>query len=234
MWVGSSDTSAVCAVRSKYRIRSANVAGVKAHTQLDRKAALDGRVRRGARSRQTIVAALLDLVGGGSLQPTAQQVADRAGVGIRTVFRHFSEMDRLHQSMAERLEGEARPLLAGAQRVGSLEDRARGLVRQRATFFERIAPYKRSANLLRWRSRFLQDRHLNMLRGLRADLLQWLPELEDGPADLAEAVDLATSFEAWDRLRSDRQLSVKLAVAVLERMTVALLRDGRRKSRARR
>ena len=48
--------------------------------------ALDGRVRRGARNRQTIVDALLDLVGSGILRPTAQQVADRAGVGIRTVF----------------------------------------------------------------------------------------------------------------------------------------------------
>lgn len=207
---------------------------MKARAKLDLTSALDGRVRRGARSRQTIVEALLELVGGGSLQPTAQQVADRAGVGIRTVFRHFSEMESLHQSMAVRLEGEVRPLLAAAPPDGSLEERTRGLVRQRATFFERIAPYKRSANLLRWRSRFLQERHLYLLRGLRADLLQWLPELEGAPEDLVEAVDLATSFEAWDRLRGDRHLSVKVAIAAMERTVRALLHDGRRRNRAQR
>ena len=206
---------------------------MKSPGNLDRAPALDGRVRRGARSRQTIVDALLDLIGSGVLQPTAQQVADRARVGIRTVFRHFSEMESLYQAMGARLEGEARPLLVGAPQGGNWEDRARGLVRQRATFFERIGPYKRAANLLRWRSRFLRDRHQNLLRALRGDLLQWLPELAGAPADVVEGIDLATSFEAWDCLRSDRQLSQKLAIAVMERSVIALVRDGRRQDRTR-
>ena len=56
-------------------------------------------MQRGERSRQRIVAALFDLVGAGVLQPTAQQVAARAGVGMRTVFRHFSEMETLYAAM---------------------------------------------------------------------------------------------------------------------------------------
>ena len=56
---------------------------------------VDGRVQRSQRSRQAMVQALFDLVGSGVLQPTAQQVARRAKVGIRTVFRHFSDMDSL-------------------------------------------------------------------------------------------------------------------------------------------
>jgi len=72
------------------------------------------------------------------------------------------------------------------------------------------------------------------LWGLRTDLLQWLPELDGAPADLAEAVDLATSFEAWDRLRGDRQLSVKVAVAVMDRMVLALVPDSGHKKRIRR
>ena len=55
----------------------------------------DGRALRSERSRRPIVEALFALVGEGVLQPTAQQVADRAGVGIRTVFRHFEDMDAL-------------------------------------------------------------------------------------------------------------------------------------------
>ena len=82
--------------------------------------ALDGRFRRGERSRQAIVAALVELVGRGILQPTAQQVADQAGVGIRSVFRHFSEMESLYAAMDARLEGDAVPILRGGSRTGAM------------------------------------------------------------------------------------------------------------------
>jgi hypothetical protein len=98
-------------------------------------------------------------------------------------------------------------------------------VRQRALLFERIAPYKRSANLQRWRSRFLQGRHHALQTELRADLLRWLPELKDAPEAVVEAIDLMTSFEAWDRLRVDRRLGPKTAAAVVERTVDTLVRS---------
>jgi AcrR family transcriptional regulator len=57
-----------------------------------------------------MVQALIDLVGEGVLQPTAQQVAARAKVGIRTVFRHFSDMDSLFAEIDERVRAQALPL----------------------------------------------------------------------------------------------------------------------------
>lgn len=185
----------------------------------------DGRVRRGERSREAIVAALMELVGGGVLQPTVQQVAERAGVGVRSVFRHFSEMETLHRAMDARLEAEVRPLLTAGERGGTLAERVAALVRQRATFFERIAPYKRSGNLVRWRSTFLQERHLYIQRLMRADLLRWFPELGEAPSATIEALDLVTSFESWERLRFDRQLGAKAAMAVVEAAVLALLHE---------
>src|SRR5215470_566403 len=105
--------------------------------------ASDGRVRRGQRSGQAIVEALVGLIGDGILQPTAQQVAERAGVGIRTVFRRFSDMESLFAEMGARVQTDALPLLFEAPPCGNLDERARGLVARRITFFERIAPYKR-------------------------------------------------------------------------------------------
>ena len=55
----------------------------------------DGRRLRSERSRQAIIDAMLKLVEEGVLVPTAQQVSERAGVGIRSVFRHFSDMESL-------------------------------------------------------------------------------------------------------------------------------------------
>ena len=193
------------------------------------RSAVDGRVRRGVRSREAIVAALMELVGGGILQPTVQQVADRAGVGVRSVFRHFSEMETLHRAMDARLEVEARPLMIAADRSGTMAERVAALVRQRAAFFERIAPFKRSANLVRLRSTFLEERHRDLQRRLRADLSRWLPELAAAPAPVVEAIDLTTSFEAWDRMRSDQKLGPKAAGAAIETTILALLRNSGRK-----
>ena len=183
----------------------------------------DGRVRRGERNRDAIVAALFDLIGRGILQPTAQQVADQGGVGIRSVFRHFTEMESLFAAIDARLELEATRMLAAEREEGDLDGRARAVVRVRAALFERIAPFKRSANVQRWRSPFLEDRHKRMQDGLRADLLDRLPELRVAPVDLLEAADLVTSFEAWDRLRGDRQIGRKTTVAVLERLLLCVL-----------
>src|SRR5262249_28858172 len=102
--------------------------------------ASDGRVRRGLRSGQAIVEALVGLIGDGIPQPTAQQVAERAGGGIRTVFRRFSDMESLFAEMGARVQADALPLLFDAPPCGSLDERARGLVARRITFFERIAP----------------------------------------------------------------------------------------------
>jgi len=51
--------------------------------------------------------ALVGLVGDGVLEPTAQQVAARAGVGIRTVFRRFSDVESLFARMSTRMQAEA-------------------------------------------------------------------------------------------------------------------------------
>jgi AcrR family transcriptional regulator len=195
--------------------------------QLPHQPASDGRVRRSQRSGHAIVEALMELVGEGIIEPTAQQVAARANVGIRTVFRRFSDMESLFAEMDARLQAEAAPLLFPGRPKGRLAERARLLIQQRVALFERIAPYKRSGNLKRWRSPFLRDRHALLVRGLRADLLRWLPELRRGPAALVDALDLTTSFEAWDRLRSDQGLSRVRAQAAVERTVLALVKELR-------
>jgi len=186
------------------------------------KEAPDGRILRSERSREAIVRAIHGLVGQGVLRPTAEQVAEEAGVGIRTVFRHFSDMDSLFSEMTSRLRETAVPLLTSGERGGSLEARSRGAVERRAAMYEHIAPYRRSASLSRWRSEYLQRQETAFVRELRKDLLGWLPELE-GDADLLEAADAALSFESWDRLRCQQRLGPGRARQIVERTLLALV-----------
>jgi AcrR family transcriptional regulator len=70
----------------------------------------DGRRKRGDQSRRQIVDAMIDLVRSGEMSPSAAQVAERAGVGLRTVFRHFDEMEVLYREMAEVIRARIMPL----------------------------------------------------------------------------------------------------------------------------
>jgi AcrR family transcriptional regulator len=187
--------------------------------------AADGRVRRGERNGQAIVGALIELVGKGILEPTAQQVAASAGVGIRTVFRRFSDVESLFAQMSARMQAEALPLLVGGEPEGDVVRRGRELVGRRVVFFERIAPYKRAATLRRSRSAYLRSRHAELVRLLRTDLLRWLPELRRAPTALVDALELVTSFEAWDRLRTEQRLGRERAHAAVERTVRGLLAE---------
>ena len=61
----------------------------------DDQSAYDGRHARRDRNREAVVNAVVDLLTEGDPQPTAQIVADRSGVSLRSVFRYFEDLDSL-------------------------------------------------------------------------------------------------------------------------------------------
>ncbi|WP_415427269.1 TetR/AcrR family transcriptional regulator, partial [Staphylococcus borealis] len=73
--------------------------------------AADGRRRRSQDSRARIVQAMLDLVREGDVSPSAELVAARADVGLRTVFRHFSDLDSLYREMSAVISSELMALV---------------------------------------------------------------------------------------------------------------------------
>lgn len=175
----------------------------------------DGRLLRTERSRQQIIDAVQDLVNEGVLVPTAQTVAERAGVGIRTVFRHFADMETLFATMDVQLRESYEGLFAGGDRAGTLSERILHVIERRATAYEKLSSLMLSTRAQMWRSPVLQKNYARNQRGLRKDLADWLPEVADLPALRREAVDAATSFETWNRLRSHQGLSVKASMDVV-------------------
>jgi AcrR family transcriptional regulator len=183
----------------------------------------DGRVQRSQRSREAIVKAMLELIGEGSISPTAQQVAERADVGVRTVFRHFSDMDTLFATMNERLTEEVSTLFIDEVQTGSLAARLDAMLENRLTILEKLEPYLRSSALQRTRSSFLQEQHDRNIRTLRRDLRRWLPELEAAAPDLEAGLEMILSFDAFNQLRSDRKLGIRKTHAVLRRLVLGLM-----------
>lgn len=102
----------------------------------------DGRVLRGERTRRRLVESLLDLINDGVRAPTASQIAQRAGVSVRSVFQHFSDLEALYEDLAGEQRERVAPLLASLQRPQHLSDRIDALVAHRSELFETIAPVR--------------------------------------------------------------------------------------------
>lgn len=184
----------------------------------------DGRVRRGARNRDRIVDAVIELVRSGVPQPSAQAVAAASGTGKRTVFRQFRDMEGLFRAVDARIQQEVLPLVDTSPIEGTLRERADALVARRIRIYEHVLPFRVSGMAHRRAS-------LTIRRGERA-LDQWAraqlratfePELRGAPADLLEALDALTSIDVWDRLRNGQRLARARAAAVVRRGIVTLL-----------
>ncbi len=183
---------------------------------------VDGRRQRSDASRRKIAQAMLELLREGEPDPSADLVAERAGVGRRTVFRLFSDMDgvfrEMHAIMTSLLTPEfVRPFVATTWRA-----RVDELIERRSKAFEDMLPIKTAADARRYTSNFLQKEHKKVTRLQREALRDILPaSLAKG--DMLEALDLTLSFEAWRRLRYEQGLSVKQAQAVLRQLVAALV-----------
>ncbi len=175
----------------------------------------DGRRRRSERSRKSIVAAMADLIGEGNMMPSAADVAARAGVGLRSVFRHFNDMDAIYRDIIEGFEEEILPQITFPPDGETWAERRAQLLRRRTAIYERILPYKVSAGIRRHSSAFLAEGHVRFRMFERLALEAALPpEYASNPVRLA-AIEAAFSFDVWRRMRDDQGMSAEEAGAAL-------------------
>ena len=182
----------------------------------------DGRRERAVASRARILEAMVDLIQAGEVQPSAEAVAVRAGVGVRTVFRLFNDVEGLHRGLQQVMDERLAPIYDEPVR-GTLAERLDQLVARRAVVFEKLARPKAFADANRSRSPSLTAGHQAFVARQRELLLRHLDGLGPFGADLLEALDLALSFDAWRRLREDQGLSVEAAQRVVAAMARAVV-----------
>jgi AcrR family transcriptional regulator len=183
---------------------------------------VDGRRQRGEENRARIIQAMLDLILDGDYTPSAEQVAVRAEVSLRTVFRHFEDMDRLYREIASPVEAELRRLAKKPLTADHWQGCILELVDRRSQAFETLAPYWRAANAHRHRSAQLAEYGRQFATALREILKHNLPE-QFHKTDLLEALDVLMSIETWLRLRQDQGLSPLRSQQVLKSAVRRLL-----------
>jgi AcrR family transcriptional regulator len=186
----------------------------------------DGRRARRHRSRDLAVDALLDLLTEGVTRPTAQQVAERSGVSLRSIFRIFDDVDTLHSEAAARQLERTRHLFVEVPATGSRAARIDTVVDLHDRLYRSVAPVRRAAIRAAPESAALRNQLALGRTWLRAEIervfAQELAAHADDGATLA-GVELALTFEAWDQLASGQELNGPARRAAMVRLLTALL-----------
>ncbi len=195
---------------------------------------VDGRISRTVRSRLAICEACLDLVQEGVLQPSADQIADRAGLSRRSIFNHFSDLAELYDAVFEVGMQRCAPLLVEIPQDEPVPRRVEALTAARSKFLEATAPFTRALTAQSLGgpateqavrvSRLALDQHRRDVANLFRAELDGLPLQTQ--QELVEAMAVATSPLTWEYLRRSRGLSLSRARAVIKRTLTALLRDA--------
>ncbi len=191
---------------------------------------IDGRRARSARARDAILRALWSLLQEGNLNPSAPRIADRAGVSLRLVFHHFSDMQSILRDLMQRQSYRAIESTAPISDELTREQRMNLLVDQRAHLFEIITPIEQAAIMQESTSALIANM-LSVLRKMqRAQVTQcFAPDLASLPLaerrTLGAALISAASWAFWDTLRSQQKLTVPAARRVMALTLEALLRD---------
>ncbi len=163
----------------------------------------DGRRLRREKNRAAVIDALITLLDDGTYQPSASQIAARAGVSPRSLFRYFDDIDDLIQAATDQQTQLALPLLdLGIEPSEPTRAKIECLVRARIMTYEQVAPAARALRVVATR----RQPAASALQRHRAFLANQLRELFAPEAATYGEATLATlgvlcSFESYDLLR---------------------------------
>ena len=169
----------------------------------------DGRRLRSLTSQNIIVDAMIILVQRGILEPTAQQVADEAGIGIRTVFRQVQDKENLFSKMDEKVRADLQEILdRAAHPQGNLKERIEGLIELEAEIFEKNLQFLRATLANKWKYNTLQKNYERNQRNIKSFLYTWIPELNNLSESKQVLLTSVNTAGYWIELRENLKLSV--------------------------
>jgi AcrR family transcriptional regulator len=185
---------------------------------------VDGRRLRREQNRDAVLDALVSLFDEGDYQPTTEEVAERAGISPRSLFRYFDDADDLARAAIEReLLANAGKLELDVDPTLPLRERIATVVTKRVDLWEAVAPTARAARACAHRNATVAGQLRKRREMFRAQVsAAFAPELAHDPAALA-AVDVLCSFESVELLRRDQRLGRNRTIEALTSALAAIL-----------
>jgi hypothetical protein len=165
-----------------------------------------------------------DLIDEGILSPTAQQVAQTAQVGIRTVFRHANDMETLFKFITKTNAEKRSKHFLKAVTNGNLEERIEKLARSRGEGYTEMQNFILATTSSKWKYKSLDNQYKGANKRLKKNLHEWLPEMNNLTEEKQEMVEAIMSFEYWYRLRVHQKNSAKKTLNIIKNQTKALFK----------
>ena len=193
---------------------------------------IDGRRLRRQQNRTAVLDALLGLFADGVYDPSSADIAERAGLSPRSLFRYFDDIDDLHRAAVEANLALARPLVVLAvDATAPTAAKVRAIVDSRMRLYATIAPGARAARTLAFRHKIVATQLIQNRVFLRDQVARlFAPELAamaEPTRDAAISVaDVLCSFESWDLLIAERGLAVADVERALASGLTAVLAGG--------
>lgn len=183
----------------------------------------DGRHARRSKNRSRIIHAFKELVREGQASPTAKDVALRAGVGLRTVYRCFDDMGSLYKELVQELHGEFLPRASLDLDTGDRALRLERLLANRGAVFGDMEPFLLASEVKRHVYKTLAEDYAYLLT-MERDRLTFVVNPDDVlSAEIIEALNAVTGFSFWRRLRMEQGLDREMAGRVMNRSAHAIL-----------
>lgn len=178
----------------------------------------DGRRARSQASRSKIIQAMMDLIESGDMNPSTANVAKKAGVGLRSLFRHFEDKDAIYREVDAILVKAYRPIIEAPYASDDWRERLMELIERRCEVSEAVAPYRISTTAARRRSQFLKENFQQLYDTEKARLNSILPSQLHTDKPLGRSILVAMSFDSWRMLREDEHLSASETVEAVKQM----------------
>ena len=159
------------------------------------------------------------------MSPGAVNVAERADVGLRTVFRHFEDMDSIYDEMTEEVMTAILPKIKAPFKASAWRERLLECVDRRAEVYEAIFPIRVCMILRYHQSDFIQEQYKRDVALERTMLKAILPPDIVADRILFAALEVTLGFPTWRRLRQDQNLSVENAKKTVRLMLEGLIAD---------
>ena len=160
----------------------------------------DGRILRSVKSQKLIVEAAIKLFKAGNFEPTAQLIANESGVGIRTVFRQFDDIENLLTSVADELSKDY-SFEIKIDQGSSFKDRLNATIDSRHGIYKRNKQMMYMTVSVAWKYKNLKERYKGYQRILKTKAEKVLPEILDLDTELQHLFDATLSFSFWTRLQ---------------------------------
>jgi AcrR family transcriptional regulator len=186
----------------------------------------DGRKQRTNDSRLKIVEAMLQLIREGNIAPSAEQVASKAQVGLRTVFRRFNEMELLFRELASEIHRTFAIELHKPILGDTWQEKLLDVLDRKLNIYETVRPFREAAKYHMHTSEFIQQDAEYWQKTEKVALQSILPSNVKDNMVLFNALKTCLGYEYWLSLHTNNGLSKKQIAQTMTFAVTSLLKQA--------